>query len=236
MGGRVGIAVSLTCSQGPLPGINGRMLCTDSLEDLAVHPPCTVLGEYPHRISTSYDLAISSREVFDLNRCLWLSFCPQDMRNFTENCDARLAPLAQPVAASSTRSPATFRHEPSQAAIHHESRERSGNIHRDVSPLPDSGSNIYAVFLQSLEEGDSDVTRSRPRQPHYRRCRAVPMKLRKAQIQKTASSEQKQPRGSETISLFLMQAKGNYPFSAVAFEDFAHPYALGEIVSQTIPY
>jgi hypothetical protein len=38
MGGRVGIAVSPTCSQGPLPAINGRMLGTDSLEDLAVHP------------------------------------------------------------------------------------------------------------------------------------------------------------------------------------------------------
>ena len=38
MGGGVGIAVSPTCSQGPLPAINGRMLGTDSLEDLAVQP------------------------------------------------------------------------------------------------------------------------------------------------------------------------------------------------------
>ena len=36
--------------------------------------------------------------------------------------------------------------------IHHESRERVGNIHGDIAPLFNSGDNIHAMFPQSLKK------------------------------------------------------------------------------------
>jgi hypothetical protein len=36
--------------------------------------------------------------------------------------------------------------------IHHDNRERVGNIQRDIALLFDGGGNIHAMFLQSLKK------------------------------------------------------------------------------------
>jgi hypothetical protein len=73
-----------TCSQGLL-GINGRMLCTDSLEDLAVHP---ALND-TQRISTQniqvVCLSQLVTEFLDVNRCLCVTLRPQEMAHFPIN-------------------------------------------------------------------------------------------------------------------------------------------------------
>jgi hypothetical protein len=90
--------------------------------------------------------------VFDLKRRIRIPLFPQGSGTFTANCDTR--------AISSRRFggwddkivndyPKSSRVWP---IIDHESRERLGNIHGDITPLFNSGDNIHVMVSQSLKK------------------------------------------------------------------------------------
>ena len=128
------------------------MFCTDSLEDVAVHPGLNATQRIPAQDIHVACLGQLIAEFFDVNRCLCVTLCPQEMAHFSENGNAGLF---------SPRSLGCGRNETAEEfqksnwiryAIDHECRERVRSIHRDVSPLLKSGAKIRAICLQSLKK------------------------------------------------------------------------------------
>ena len=65
------------------------MLCTDSFEDVALLLDAESLpSAYPHRISTSYLLAISSQRCSSSNRRICFTLRPQERCTFSTGCNA----------------------------------------------------------------------------------------------------------------------------------------------------
>ena len=132
------------------------MLCTDSLEDVAVHPALNATQRIPaqniHVVCLGYLIArVFRAESPPLRYLVPTGDGAHSPKTATRGC----SPFAA-LAAFGMRSPNDFqksnwiRH-----AIDHECRERVGSIQRDVSPLLNRGTNIQAMCLQSRKKAVS---------------------------------------------------------------------------------
>ena len=125
------------------------MLSADLLEEVGVDPALNVL----HRITAQnidvVDLGQLVTEFFVLNRGMHITLCAQEMRTFSEDCNARMFPICSLYCRHNEIAKCLHKPDAINHALDYECREGVCSIQRDVSTLLNGRTDVHALSLQS---------------------------------------------------------------------------------------